>query len=125
MSAPKELKYLQTHEWAQFLDDGTVLLGFTDYAQKTLGDLVFLDIIVDSGDEVIAGESYADIESVKAVFPVYSAVSGIVLEVNTEVVDEPKRINEDPYGSWILKIGNVTSEAELMDAEAYDKFLEE
>ena len=119
MSTPLQLKYSKTHEWAEFNNDGTVRTGFSDFAQNALGDLVFLDIAVDVGDEVKAGEPYADIESVKAVFPVNSPVSGLVLEINREVADEPGKINEDPYGSWIIKIGNIRAEVMLMDAAGY------
>ena len=125
MAAPKDLKFSKTHEWVKFLDDGTVLTGFADYAQKALGDLVFLDMTSAEGDKISCGESYADIESVKAVFPIYCHVSGTVVEINEEVVDDPKKINEDPYGSWIIKVGDITEKGDLMDADAYEKYEKE
>jgi len=124
MSAPKDLKYSKTHEWVKFLDDKTALTGLSDFAQHALGDLVFVNLPV-AGDSVKCGEPYMDIESVKAVADTYSAVTGVVIEVNEEVGDSPQKINEDPYGSWTIKIGDITEKADLMDADEYDKFCEE
>ena len=124
MAAPKDLKYTKTHEWVRFLGDGTALTGFADYAQDALGDLVFMNAPAE-GDSVTAGEPYGDIESVKAVSDVYSPVTGIIIEVNEDVVDDPAKINADPYGSWIIKIGEITGQGELLDADAYDQLCEE
>ena len=123
--APKDLMYSKTHEWVKFQDGGTALTGFTDFAQKALGDLVFLDMTVGEGDAVTCGETFADIESIKAVFPVYCHVTGTVAEINADVVDFPQKINEDPYGSWIIKITDISGKSGLMDAAAYDKFCAE
>ena len=125
MASPKNLKYSKTHEWVEFLNDGTALTGLADYAQNALGDLVFLDVQSEEGDDVTCGEPYAEIESVKAVSPIYSQVDGTIIEVNGEVADDPKKINEDPYGSWIIKIGDISEKDDLMDADEYDKFCEE
>ena len=124
MSAPKDLKFTKTHEWVKFLEDGTALVGFADYAQDALGDLVFINA-PSPGDSVTAGEPLGDIESVKAVSDIYSPVSGTVAEVNEDVVDDPAKINADPYGSWIVKIGDITERGDLLDAKAYDKLCEE
>jgi len=124
MGAPKDLMYSNTHEWVKFLDDKTALTGLSDFAQHALGDLVFVNLPV-AGDSVKAGEPYMDIESVKAVADTYSAVTGVVVEVNEAVGDAPQKINEDPYGSWIIKIGDITEKSDLMDADEYDKFCEE
>ena len=124
MSAPKDLKYTNTHEWVKFLDDGTALTGLSDFAQHALGDLVFVNLPA-AGDSVTCGEPYMDVESVKAVADTYSPVSGVILEVNEEVGDAPQKINEDPYGSWTIKIGDITDKSDLMDADDYDKFCEE
>ena len=124
MAAPNDLKFSKTHEWVKFLDDGAALTGLADYAQGALGDLVFLDAPAE-GDSVSCGEPFADIESVKAVSPIYSHVSGTIVAVNEEVADNPKMINDDPYGAWIIKIGDIAETSELMDAGAYDKFCEE
>jgi len=124
MTTPKDYEFSKTHEWIQFLDDGTALTGLTDFAQKSLSDLVFINMPAE-GDSVSSGEPYADIESVKAVADINSQVSGDILATNEDVENEPGRINEDPYGSWIIKIGNISDKADLMDAGQYDAFCEE
>ena len=124
MAAPKDLKFTKTHEWVRFLGDGTALVGFTCYAQDALGDLVFINAPAE-GDSVDAGEPLGDIESVKAVSDIYSPVSGTVVEVNEEVVDDPAKINADPYGSWIVRIGDITEEGDLLEPDAYDILCEE
>ena len=124
MTTPKDFVYAKTHEWVQFLNDGTALTGLTDFAQESLSDLVFINM-PSEGDGVTCGEPFADIESVKAVADINSHVTGNIIETNGDVADEPGRINEDPYGSWIVKIGNISEKASLMNAEEYDKFCEE
>ena len=124
MNFPKELKYTKSHEWVKQEADGSVLVGLTDYAQKELGDLVFVNL-PDEGDEVTAGEVFGDVESVKAVSDVYSPVTGVVAAVNEALLDAPESINEDPYGAWFLKVGEITEIEELMDAESYEAFAKE
>jgi len=124
MAAPKDLKFTKTHEWVRFLDDGTALTGFADYAQDALGDLVFMNAPA-GGDSVTAGEPYGDIESVKAVSDIYSPVTGVILEVNQDVVDNPAQINADPYGAWLIKIGEITARGDLLEPDAYDKLCEQ
>jgi glycine cleavage system H protein len=124
MNFPKELLYSKSHEWIKEEDDGTVLIGLTDYAQSELGDLVFVNL-PEEGDEVTAGEAFADVESVKAVSDVFSPVSGEVLEVNEELLDAPANINEDPYGAWFVRIGNITDKEELLDADEYEALTKE
>lgn len=123
MNHPTELKYSKSHEWVKFLDDGSALIGLTDYAQDALGDLVFVNL-PEEGDEVTAGEAFADVESVKAVSDVYSPVTGTVAEVNEDLLDAPERMNEDPYGAWLIRVENVTDQEELLDAESYIRFYE-
>ncbi len=123
MNHPTELKYSKSHEWVKFQEDGTALIGLTDYAQDALGDLVFVNL-PEAGDEVTAGEAFADVESVKAVSDVFSPVSGTVAEVNEDLLDAPERMNEDPYGAWLIKVENITDQEELLDAEAYIAFYE-
>ncbi|MDO4321488.1 MAG: glycine cleavage system protein GcvH [Lachnospiraceae bacterium] len=123
MNHPTELKYSKSHEWVKFLEDGTALIGLTDYAQDALGDLVFVNL-PETGDEVTAGEAFADVESVKAVSDVFSPVSGTVAEINEELLDAPERMNEDPYGAWLIRVENITDKEELLDAEAYIQFYE-
>ena len=124
MTTPKNYVYSRTHEWVQYLEDGTALTGLTDFAQKSLSDLVFINMPAE-GDAVASGEPYADIESVKAVSDIYSQVSGTIIATNGDVDNEPGKINEDPYGAWIIKIGGISDKAALMGAEEYDKFCEE
>ena len=121
MTFPKHLKYTETHEWVLFNEDGTALIGITDYAQDQLGDLVFVNL-PQEGDPVTAGESFADVESVKAVSDVLSPVTGEVTEVNEILADEPQRMNQAPYDSWFVKVKGITDQAKLMDADAYEAF---
>ena len=123
MTHPAELKYSKSHEWVKFLDDATALIGLTDYAQDALGDLVFVNL-PEEGDEVTAGEAFADVESVKAVSDVFSPVSGTVAEVNEELLDAPEMLNNAPYDAWMIKVENITDQDELMDADAYIAFYE-
>ena len=122
MTFPKHLKYTETHEWVLFNEDGTALIGITDYAQDQLGDLVFVNL-PQEGDPVTAGESFADVESVKAVSDVLSPVTGEVAEVNEILADEPQRMNQAPYDSWFGKVKGITDQVKLMDADAYEAFV--
>jgi glycine cleavage system H protein len=124
MNFPKELLYTKSHEWLKEEADGTFLVGLTDYAQEALGDLVFVNL-PEEGDSVTAGEGFADVESVKAVSDVFSPVSGEVVEINEELLDEPASINEAPYDSWFVRVGNVSDKVELMDAAAYEAYAAE
>lgn len=124
MNHPTELKYSKSHEWVKFLDEGTALIGLTDYAQGALGDLVFVNL-PEAGDEVTGGEAFADVESVKAVSDVFSPVTGTVTEINEELLDAPELMNQDPYGAWLIRVENITGTEELLDAEAYVKFISE
>ena len=117
---PAELKYTDSHEWVSE-SDGVWTVGLTDYAQEQLGDLVFVNL-PETGDSVEAGESFADVESVKAVSDVYSPVTGTVCEVNEELADAPESINEDAYGAWLIRVEGVEGTVELMDAAAYEAF---
>ncbi len=119
---PEELKYTKTHEWVKE-EDGYCVVGLTDYAQDALGDIVFINLPME-GDEVTAGESFADVESVKAVSDVFSPVSGTVAAVNEELLDAPQKVNEDPYGAWFIKVEGEVSE-NLLSAEEYAKVVEE
>ena len=122
MDVREDLKYTDSHEWVKHMEDGTVLIGLTDYAQKELGDLVFVNL-PEVGDEVAGGETFADVESVKAVSDVYCPVSGTVAAINEELLDTPQRINEAPYEAWLVRLENVSGEAALMDASAYRELL--
>ena len=123
MNYPAELKYSKTHEWIK-TEDGVAVIGISDYAQDALGDVVFVNLPA-VGDEVVAGESFGDVESVKAVSDLICPVSGVVCAINEELEDSPENLNEDPYGSWIIKVENITEEEELLDADAYEAFCAE
>lgn len=124
MNFPAELLYSKSHEWVQMLDDTTALVGITDFAQDSLGDLVFVNLPM-VGDSVNAEEALCDVESVKAVSDVISPVTGVIAAVNEELLDAPEKLNEDPYGAWIARIEQITHKAELMDAAAYEAFTQE
>lgn len=122
MNIPEDLKYAKSHEWVKTLEDGTVLVGVSDYAQDALGDLVFVNL-PEAGDEVTEGEPFADVESVKAVSDVYSPVSGTVAEINEVLLDAPESINEAPYEAWFVKVEHITDTEELMDAQGYEAYV--
>ena len=122
MNVLEELKYSKSHEWVKMVDENTALVGLSDYAQDALGDLVFVNL-PEAGDEVTAGEAFADVKSVKAVSDVYSPVTGTVEEVNEALLDAPESINESPYDAWLVKIGSVTDTEELMSAAEYEAYV--
>ena len=124
MIFPKELKYSKTHEWVRFQEDGTAYIGITDYAQDQLGDLVFVNLPA-AGDALQAGESFADVESVKAVSDVNAPVSGTVKEVNEALADAPEKMNEAPYDAWFVLAEGITDTDALMTAEEYEAFIAE
>ena len=115
--------YTESHEWVLFENETTATVGLTDYAQSELGDLVFVNL-PEVGDAVTAGETFADVESVKAVSDVYCPVTGTVAEVNEELLDAPQKINEDAFSAWLVKVENITDRETLMDAEAYRALVE-
>ena len=123
MNFPEDIKYTKSHEWVKFIDDSTVLVGLSDYAQDELGDLVFINL-PEEGDTVEVETAFCDVESVKAVSDVYSPVSGEVIEINEELLDNPALVNEEPYESWFIKVGNVTEKSELLSKDEYAKFIE-
>ena len=119
MNIKNDLKYTKSHEWVKDLGENCALIGLDDYAQEQLGELVFINL-PEAGDEVTAGESFCDVESVKAVSVVFSGVTGVIAEVNEELDGSPELLNSDPYGNWIIKVENITGFADLMDADAYE-----
>ena len=119
------LRYSEDHEWVK-VEDGVVLVGISDYAQHELGDITYADL-PDEEDEAVAGEEFGALESVKASSELLSPVSGKIVACNAELEDAPEKINEDPYGTWIIKV-EMSDPAELdalMDAEAYKAFIQE
>ena len=123
MNYPVDLKYTKDHEWLKMEGDIAVV-GISDFAQDALGDVVFINL-PEVGDTVTAGESFGDVESVKAVSDVNSPVTGVVVAINEELVDSPENLNSDPYGSWIIKVEQITETEDLMDAAAYEAFCAE
>ncbi len=123
MNFPAELKYSKSHEWLKE-EDGVSVIGISDFAQDALGDVVFVNL-PEVGDDAAAGEAFGDVESVKAVSDLISPVSGTVCEVNEDLLDQPELLNEDPYGTWIIKVEHVTETEELLDAAAYEAFCAE
>ena len=123
MSFPNDLRYTRTHEWVKTEGD-SLLIGLTDFAQKELGDIVFINVPF-VGDGVTAGVSFADVESVKAVSEVISPVSGKVAEVNEALVDAPETVNEKPYEAWISRVDEVTGTEELLSAQEYEDLVKE
>ena len=125
MNIPQDLRYSKEHEWVR-VDGTTARVGITDFAQDSLGDVVFVQL-PDVGLEVVAGASAAEIESTKSVSDVYVPVSGEVSAVNSALDDTPELVNSDPYGDgWILELTLVEpSELDtLMDADAYRALVE-
>ncbi len=124
---PGELRYTSEHEWLRPEGDGSVTVGITDHAQAALGDLVYVEL-PEIGQELEAGGEMAIVESVKAASDVYAPVSGSVLEVNADLVDDPEKINADPYGDgWIVRLqpsGGIDS-GDTMDPDAYQAMLDE
>lgn len=120
----KEYLFAKSHEWVQFLDETTARVGISDYAQRELGDLVFINL-PEEGDDVALGESFADVESVKAVSNVYCPVSGTIRSINEELLDHPENVNSDAMGAWFIEVENITEQADLMTEEEYQRFLKE
>jgi glycine cleavage system H protein len=125
-SYPADLKYHREHDWAR-LDSDEAVLGVTWYAQDALGELVHYEA-PDVGSTIAKDASYGEVESVKAVSDLIAPLSGEVLEVNEKVVDEPERVNDDPYGDgWLVRIrlSNPAEVDSLLDVEAYKAVLAE
>jgi glycine cleavage system H protein len=125
VDVPEGLRYSKDHEWAR-LEDGRVRMGITDYAQDALGDVVFVQLPA-VGTEVAAGASFSEVESTKSVSDIYAPVTGVVVEVNEELVDAPERLNEDPYGDgWlcVLEPSEAGDLEGLLDPEGYRKLID-
>jgi glycine cleavage system H protein len=124
MHIPEDLKYTKDHEWAK-IDGDIATIGITDYAQSELGDIVFVEL-PEKGLTTSQGESFGTIEAVKAVSDLFSPLSGEVAEVNSDLADNPEKINEDPYGKgWIIKIklSDKTEVDSLLDKSAYEELI--
>jgi glycine cleavage system H protein len=123
MGYPESYRYTREHEW---IEVGAGKVGITDYAQSTLGDIVFVDL-PKVGATIEKGKVFGSVESVKAVSDLYSPVTGTVVEVNEELATAPEKINTDAHGAWMLKV-KITDPLEvdgLLSAEDYEKFVKE
>ena len=123
---PDNLKYALSHEWAFVEDDNVVRVGITDFAQEQLGDLVYIEL-PELGRKIKAQEQCAVVESVKTASDLFSPVSGEIVAVNLALVDEPEQVNDDSYGAWIfcVKADDLSGLDQLMDAEAYQRVIEQ
>ncbi len=124
MKTPKELYYTESHEWVK-VEDGFAYIGITDYAQDSLGEIVFVEL-PEENEQVNQFEEFAAIESVKAASDLNSPVSGVIVAVNEELDDNPELLNEDPYENWIIKVEleDETELNKLMNAEEYKEHCE-
>jgi len=120
------LYYSNDHEWVKVLEDDVVLIGITDFAQSELGDVVFVDL-PEEGDELVQGEEFGAVESVKAASDLLAPVSGEIIEVNEDLVGEPEKVNQEPYEAWFLKVKlNDPKELDkLLDHKAYKEEISE
>ena len=122
-NVPEDLHYSKDHEWVR-VDGDEAIVGITDYAQNSLGDVVYVEL-PKPGDEFSASESFGSVESVKAVSEIFTPVSGVVSRLNESLADEPEKVNSDPYGEgWMVRIrmssaGEVDS---LLTAAEYEDF---
>lgn len=123
---PGDLRYTSEHEWLRKEEDGSVTVGITDHAQAELGDLVFVEL-PEEGQELESGGEMAVVESVKAASDVYAPISGTVLEVNSALIDDPERVNADPYGEgWMVRMQPEDDDlADTMEPDAYQDLLDE
>jgi glycine cleavage system H protein len=119
MNFPPDLKYSKTHEWVKDLGNGLYEIGITDFAQKELGDLVYVNL-PQPGDELKTGKAFADVESVKAVSDIISPVDGTVKEVNEALLSAPESVNKAPYEAWFIRAEGSLGET-LLSAEEYEK----
>jgi len=124
-NVPADLRYAKSHEWLKPAGDGTAIIGITDYAQASLGDITYVQV-PKIGAVLKAGETFGVVESVKAASDLYAPVGGTVIEVNSALDSAPETVNQKPYeGGWMLKLklSDPTSPATLLDAAAYTKLL--
>lgn len=120
-NVPADLRYAKSHEWLKLNADGTAVVGISDYAQSSLGDITYVQLPA-VGAELSAGDGFGVVESVKAASDIYAPVAGTVVEVNTALDATPETVNQDPYGAgWLikLKVANPADAESLLDAAAY------
>lgn len=120
MSLPADLKYTKEHEWTR-IEGNIATIGVTDFAQSELGDIAWLEM-PEVGDETKIGETFGTIEAVKTVEDLYAPISGKIIEINSELLDSPELVNDDPYGKgWIVKL-EISDEAELAKLLSADDY---
>ena len=125
MPYPTDFKYTKEHEWIR-ADGKNATVGITNYAQESLGDIVFVEL-PKVGSEVVAGKTFGSVESVKAVSDLYAPASGAVTEVNVELATAPEKINKEAHAAWLIKISlkNPSELNSLLSAQDYEKFVSE
>jgi glycine cleavage system H protein len=123
MKFPENLKYTKDHEWVK-IDGDTVTIGITDFAQKELGDIVFIEVET-VGETMDSGEVFGTVEAVKTVSDLFMPVNGEILELNEQLEDSPELVNDDPYGEgWMIKVKwDKEGESDLLSHEAYQELL--
>jgi glycine cleavage system H protein len=122
MNFPANLRYTKSHEWIKQLDGGLLEIGITDYAQKELGDIVYVEL-PQIGDEIKADTPFGNIESVKTVSEIISPLTGTVKEVNQALNDAPDSVNKSPYDAWLIRAEGELPGGDLLTAEEYQKHL--
>ena len=118
------MKYTKEHEWLEINND-SIKVGISDFAQSQLGDIIYIDL-PSIGDQLVAGESFGEIEAVKTVSELYSPVTGVVSSINESVLDKPEQINDSPYNfGWLIVISKTPSPqfVELLDPDSYKKII--
>ena len=124
---PKDLKYVDSHEWLEELDSGNWRIGITDHAQAQLGELVYVEL-PEIGDDIHAGDACGVVESVKAASDIFAPISGEIVAINDTLEDEPDQVNNDCYGDgWLFEVSSSSADEikALLDADAYSELVED
>jgi glycine cleavage system H protein len=119
MNIPKDLVYTTDHEWVKFKEEGVALIGLTNFAQEQLGNIVFVNL-PEVGDTVTIGQSFSDVESVKAVSDLISPVTGVITAINEDLLDAPEGINDAAYDAWFIEVSEISEKDDLMSADEYE-----
>ncbi|RIV22636.1 glycine cleavage system protein GcvH [Fibrisoma montanum] len=125
MNFPAELSYTQDHEWIRIEEDGTAVVGITDFAQQELGDIVFIDVTT-VGESLGKGDVFGSVEAVKTVNDLFLPIEGEVLEINAEIEKSPELVNSDPYGrGWLIRVkpADASQTDDLLTADAYKELV--
>lgn len=122
MKVKRGLFYTASHEWVDFMPDGTARVGISDFVPQKRGKISFLNLC-DEGEYYQSGEVIGDAEAFKGVWDISAPISGTVLRINDDLLDDPQNINSDPYGSWLAEFGDAERGAKLMTAQEYCKYL--